>query len=72
MDFLIADGHEPFLLIEAKLTGTQPSPILKKFQNSLNIPAIQLTNEGNEYQILSNEKQSLMIVPADQWLSGLP
>lgn len=72
VDFLIANSRKPFLLIEAKLTDTRPSPILKKFQRALNIPAIQLTNEGNEFQMLSNEKQSLLIAPAYQWLSRLP
>jgi hypothetical protein len=72
VDFLIANGNNPFLLIEAKIADTQPSLILKKFQRVLNIPAIQLINEGDGYQLLSNEKQSILIAPAYQWLSLLP
>ncbi|MFQ5753728.1 MAG: ATP-binding protein [bacterium] len=72
VDFLIANGRNPFLLIEAKIADAQPSIILKKFQRELNIPAVQLINEGDGYQKLSNEKQSLLIVPAYQWLSQLP
>lgn len=72
VDFLIAKSRNPFLLIEAKITDAQLSLILKKFQRVLNIPAIQLINEGNGYQMLSNEKQSILIAPAYQWFSQLP
>lgn len=72
VDFLIANGNNPFLLIEAKIADTRPSLILKKFQRVLNIPSIQLINEGDGYQLLSNEKQSILIAPAYQWLSLLP
>lgn len=72
VDFLIANEREPFLLIEAKLSDIQPSAELKKFQLALNIPAVQLTNEGDGYRILSNRDQSILIAPAYQWLSRLP
>lgn len=72
VDFLIANAREPFLLVEAKLTDTEPSSDLKKFQRALNIPAVQLTNKGDGYRILSNLDQSVLLAPAHQWLSGLP
>lgn len=72
VDFLITNEREPFLLIEAKLSDIQPSAELKKFQLALNIPAVQLTNEGDGYRILSNRDQSILIAPAYQWLSRLP
>jgi hypothetical protein len=72
VDFLIINEHEPFLLIEAKLTDTQPSPALKKFQRALKVPAVQLTNEGGGYRLLTNEDQPILIAPAYQWLSQLP
>jgi len=72
VDFLIANGREPFLLIETKLSDIQPSFELKKFQRTLSIPAIQLTNEGDGYRILSNGEQSILVAPAYQWLSQLP
>ncbi|MDI6776740.1 MAG: ATP-binding protein [Syntrophales bacterium] len=72
VDFLIANGHEPFLLIEAKLSDMQPSTELRKFQRTLNIPAVQLTNEGDSYRLLSNEDQSILVAPAYSWLSQLP
>jgi predicted AAA+ superfamily ATPase len=49
VDFLIANEGEPVVLIEAKFSDTQPSPALKKFQDALGIPAVQLTNEGEGY-----------------------
>ncbi len=72
VDFLIINEHKPFLLVEAKLTDTQPSPALKKFQRALKVPAVQLTDEGEGYRLLSNEDQQILIVPAYQWLSQLP
>lgn len=72
VDFLIANGHEPFLLVEAKLSGTEPSSPLKKFQSSLKIPAVQLTDDGRGYRIISNGNQSILVAPACQWLSRLP
>ncbi len=72
VDFLIADEGNPILLIEAKLADTQPSTALKKFQNALGIPAVQLTNEGDGYRMLSNGNHSILIAPAYQWLSHLP
>ena len=72
VDFLIADEGKPILLIEAKLADTQPSVALKKFQNALGIPAVQLTNEGNGYRMLSNVDHSILVAPAYQWLSHLP
>ena len=72
VDFLIANEGDPILLIEAKLTDTQPSTALKKFQRSLGIPAVQLNNEGDGYRMLSNGNHSILIAPAYQWLSHLP
>ena len=68
----IINEHEPFLLVEAKLTDSQPSPALKKFQRALKVPAVQLTDEGEGYRLLSNEDQHILIAPAYQWLSQLP
>lgn len=72
VDFLISKDREPFLLIEAKLSDTRPSSALRKFQNSLHIPAIQLTNKGGSFQINNNGDQQILIAPAYQWLAGLP
>lgn len=72
VDFLIVNERKPFLLVEAKLTDTQPSPTLKTFQRVLKVPAVQLTDEGEGYRLLSNENQNILVAPAYQWLSQLP
>ena len=72
VDFLIANERKPILLVEAKLSDPEPSLPLKKFQRALNIPAVQLTNEGEGYRLLSNADQSILVTPAYQWLSQLP
>ena len=72
IDFLIANGRKPILLIEAKLSEQQPSPALKKFQSVLNVPAVQLIKEDEGFRKLSNNRQTILVAPAYQWLSGLP
>jgi len=72
VDFLIANEGEPFLLIEAKLSETEPSSNLKKFQDVLEIPAVQLIEESEGYRKVSNGDQQILIAPAYQWLSMLP
>ena len=72
VDFLIAENHHPFLLIETKLSEDQVSKSLQKFQNVLNIPAVQLVNRPNTCKIISNNQMKIMIISADHWLSLLP
>ena len=72
VDFLIANGRKPVALIEAKMSDTQPSSTLKKFQNALRIPAVQLIGEDEGYQIFSNNDRSILVAPGHQWLSQLP
>ncbi|HUT71430.1 MAG TPA: ATP-binding protein [Desulfatiglandales bacterium] len=72
VDFLIANGRKPVVLVEAKLSETQPSPTLKKFQNALRTPAVQLVDEDEGYQLFPNNGRSILVAPAYQWLSQLP
>jgi predicted AAA+ superfamily ATPase len=72
VDFIIADENRPLFLIETKLTETQPSPALIKFQAALEIPAIQLTNTASGYRLISRGAQKILIVPAWRWLATLP
>ena len=72
VDFLIAEGGEPFLLVEAKLSDIEPSSALKKFQNTLKKPAVQLVEESRGYRMLPNGDQYILVAPAYQWLSRLP
>jgi len=68
---LIANGHKPVVLIEAKISETQPSSTLKKFQNALSVPAVQLIDEDGGYRMFSNNDQSILVAPTHQWFSQL-
>ena len=72
VDFLIANEGEPLILIEAKLSDTKPSPVLKKFQSVLKKPAVQLVEKSEGYRMIPNGDQYILVTPAYQWLSGLP
>jgi len=72
VDFLIANRRKPVALIEAKMSDTQPCSALKKFQNALRIPAVQLIDEDEGYQLFSNNDRSILVAPGYQWLSQLP
>ncbi|MEN8245155.1 MAG: ATP-binding protein [Thermodesulfobacteriota bacterium] len=72
VDFLIADSNKPLLLVEAKLKDKEPSPALIKFQNYLNIPAVQLVETGSTFRMKANGSNEVLIIPAAQWLARLP
>ena len=72
VDFLITNNHNPFLLIEAKLSDTTPSKSLLKFQSVLNVPAVQLVNKPGIQKIISNHRSQVLISTACRWLSSLP
>lgn len=72
VDFLIVREEEPFMLAEAKIAEKEPSFGLKKFQQMLNIPAVQLTNEGATFRVFSNGPNKMLVAPVYQWLSSLP
>ena len=72
VDFLIADGNRPLLLVEAKLAETRPSEALKKYQSVLKIPAVQLFETGDHFKIIPNDRQRILVAPASQWLAALP
>ncbi|PIV02682.1 MAG: hypothetical protein COS57_11925 [Syntrophobacterales bacterium CG03_land_8_20_14_0_80_58_14] len=65
-------NHEPFLLVEAILTEREPSAPLRKFQQTLRLPALQLIEAGDRYRLISNGDQQIMVAPAWLWLAGLP
>lgn len=72
VDFLLAKDREPFLLVETKLSEKEPSAPLKKFQQALRVPALQLVEAGDGYRLISNGDQKIMVAPAWLWLAGLP
>lgn len=72
VDFLLAEGNRPFLLIETKLSDEAPALNLMAFQNFLNIPAVQLTKKEGVKKIYKNGKNDILVVTAHRWLSSLP
>ena len=72
VDFLIADGQKPLILIEAKMSDPRPSEALRKYQEMLNVPAVQLIHMENGFRKISNKGQMILVAPAYRWLSGLP
>jgi len=72
VDFLLSNNHNPFLLIEAKLSDDHAAKGLIKFQKILNIPAVQLVNKSGICKLVSNNNLKIMIISADHWLSLLP
>jgi uncharacterized protein len=72
VDFLVVKDGTQFLMIEAKLSDTQPAKSLIAFQNNLRIPAVQLTLNGEGYRIIPNGENKILIAPAWQWLAELP
>ena len=47
------------------------SPNLLKFQNALNVPAIQLVYQKNVARKIKNEKNAVIVASAADWLAGL-
>lgn len=72
VDFLIALGNQPFLLIEAKISDIRPSPALLKFQTALDVPGIQLVNRTGGFRRITNGANRILIAPAWQWTAMLP
>ena len=72
VDFLISESNKPKLLIEAKLSDTNPSKSLIKFQRYLDVPGIQLVLKKNTARIITNDKNKILIVSAPDWLGMLP
>jgi predicted AAA+ superfamily ATPase len=72
VDFLLAEGRKPFLLVEAKLGDNTPSTNLVRFQKALGVPAVQLLAAGTGFKRIENEGLPLLVAPASWWLPNLP
>ena len=67
VDFLITDGRRPALLVEAKLSDSEPSAALRYFAERLAPKAaIQVVRNG---QGRSASAGLLRVVPADRFLA---
>ena len=71
IDFLITENGNPILMVEAKFSGPTISPNLIKFQNALQIPAIQLVNQTNVARKIKNGANFILVASAADWLVGL-
>ena len=71
VDFLVTRDDEPVILIEAKTGESVPSTALRKFQEQLKIPAIQLTDQQDTFRLFDNGEMRIMSAPAAMWLSRL-
>jgi hypothetical protein len=71
IDFLITENGNPIFMVEAKFSGPTISPNLIKFQNALQIPAIQLVNHSNVARKIRNGANFILVASAASWLAGL-
>ena len=72
MDFLITKNNKPLLMLEAKISNDRPSESILKFQDALNIPAVQLVKKENIKKVYNNNNNNILVVTAHKWLSALP
>jgi predicted AAA+ superfamily ATPase len=71
-DFLLTEKRRPLLLVEAKSTETRVEGSLRKFQEQLGVPAVQLTDEGTSYKKITGGTLPVLVAPAYTWLPRLP
>ena len=71
VDFLVTENTQPLFMVEAKFSDVAISPNLIKFQNALNIPAIQLVHQKNVSRRIRNEKNVVVVASAADWLSEI-
>jgi len=71
VDFLVTKNGKPQFMVEAKLSDTAVSQHLMKFQNVLNIPAIQLVNKPGIARKIKNGSNKILITSTANWLTCL-
>jgi predicted AAA+ superfamily ATPase len=72
VDFLIADRQKPRLLMEAKLGDETPSDSLRKFQQILGVPAVQVVHTKNVLREWRNGSRPILTLSADRAFPALP
>ncbi len=72
VDFLISRDKKPFLLVEAKSSDPVPAHALRRFQDVLGVPAVQLTDGGKGFRRYSNGTGTILSAPAQWWIPRLP
>jgi len=71
VDFLVTRDAVPLFMVEAKLSDTEISPGLARFQALLQVPAIQLVNREGIARIITTGANRTLVVTAWRWLAGL-
>lgn len=72
VDFLLTKNNKPLLMLETKLSNNKPAASIIKFQDILNIPAVQLVKKDNIKKIYKNKNNNILVVTAHKWLAALP
>ena len=72
VDFLITERRNPWLLVEAKESETELAPALARFQDQLQVPALQLVNRPGIARRFKRRSLEAGVLTASQWLAGLP
>lgn len=72
VDFLVSEKRRPRLLIETKTAEMGIDRALRRFQDQLGVPAVQLTDEGTTSRMVANGGRSVLVAPAWMWLPRLP
>lgn len=72
VDFLLEKDGKPFLLVETKLSETEPAPALLMMKRKLGIPAVQLVNIKGVSRKVTRGGGQVLIASADRWLGCLP
>lgn len=72
VDFLITERRKPWLLIEAKESETELAPALARFQDQLQVTALQLVNRPGIARRFKRGTLEAGVMTASQWLACLP
>ncbi|OIP22373.1 hypothetical protein AUK22_10630 [bacterium CG2_30_54_10] len=72
VDFLLAENHIPFLVVETKAGGDTPADSLMAYQKLLNVPAVQLTRLEGVKRYFKNGTHPVLVITAHRWLASLP
>lgn len=72
VDFLTTERHQPYLLVEAKLSDEEPSPALRKFQAVLQVPAVQALAKQGVWRRFPDGRCEVLVMTAADWLAARP
>jgi predicted AAA+ superfamily ATPase len=72
VDFLVSENRKPMFLVEAKLGDHTPAANLRRFQQALGVPGIQLVDRGDGFKREASGGLPLLTAPAAFWLPRLP